>query len=59
MEQLSLTDKKTRLQRDAVLEWFGDICNFKNRHQEYQDIRSIDRWLGMKSSHRRKPEKEG
>ena len=54
-----MTDKKTRLQRDAVLEWFGGICNFKIRHQEPQDIRSTDRWLGMKSSHRREPGREG
>jgi putative transposase len=53
-----LSHKRTKLNRDDVLEWFGDLPGFKNSHHEELDIRSMDKWLGMKTSHRMKTEKE-
>ena len=53
-----VSSKRTKLKRDDVLEWFGDLPGFENSHHEEPDTRYFDKWLGMKTSHRMKTEKE-
>jgi REP element-mobilizing transposase RayT len=42
-----ISDKITKLQRDAVLGWFNTVEEFKSVHTENTDESEIEKWLGI------------
>ncbi len=43
--QSIVSSKKTKLQRNEVLQWFDGSKNFIETHQEKVDTISIEKWL--------------
>ena len=39
--------KDTKLQRDAVVGWFGDDASFKRCHEQPLDLSFIENWLEL------------
>ena len=45
---LSCTSSKpTKLQREKVIDWFDNIKNFKESHNQEIDINKIEKWLNL------------
>jgi len=40
-----ISDKKTKLKRDAVIEWFDNVEDFISIHEKNFDVSEIDQWL--------------
>lgn len=40
-------EQATRLQKSMVIEWFGDLENFKHVHHLYKKTEEIDEWLSI------------
>lgn len=42
-----ISTKSTQLKRDEVINWFGDVANFKAMHKNKIDVDGIEDWLGI------------
>lgn len=40
-----ISNKSTKLQREAVMEWFDNPDNFNNLHHRRVDVEMMDKWL--------------
>ncbi len=40
-----LSNRATKLQREAVIDWFGDSQSYKAFHHQEQDLKAIQDWI--------------
>jgi len=42
-----VSESPTKLNRNQIIEWFGDKTNFKQMHENNNEIKTIERWLDL------------